>query len=244
MKAEATRQLVRAALLVTLTCTTSAANAVMPVVDVAAIRQLLQQVSAWREQLRGMQAQLSQLRQSYAAVTGPRGMERLLPLPIAARNYLPADWTTVIAARDGVATGYGELTSTVRQQVMANSVLLPSDLDRMSGPLRLLLEDERRAVAGSEALTRLAYRRSSERFAALATLIDKIGATPDTKAIAELQGRIEAEQAMLANEAVKMAALADIGSAESAALDLRRREQVVANHGAFAARFQPTPPAP
>ena len=66
----------------------------------------------------------------------------------------------------------------------------------------------------------------------------------DAKAIAELQGRIGAEQAMLANDGLKLAALAQTASAEAAARSLSVREQVVANHGSFAARFQPTPPAP
>jgi type IV secretion system protein VirB5 len=99
-------------------------------------------------------------------------------------------------------------------------------------------------VAGNQAVTRLAYAHSSDRFASLATLIERIGATPDAKAIAELQGRIGAEQAMLTNDGIKLAALAQSASAEAAARDLAVREQVIANHGAFASRFQPSPPAP
>jgi type IV secretion system protein VirB5 len=79
---------------VLLFCATSnAAFATMPVIDVAAITQLLQQIIAWDEQLQGMRAQLGQLRQTTSALTGARGMEQLLRQTPAARNYLPTDWT-------------------------------------------------------------------------------------------------------------------------------------------------------
>jgi type IV secretion system protein VirB5 len=217
------------------------AQAAMPVVDIAAIRQLLQEVSAWQE-LRGMAQQITQLRQTYAAMTGPRGMEQLLPLSAAARNYLPPDWAALEATLSGARSTYTDLTAAVRAQVDTNAVLAPADLARFSAPLQALLAEERQAVAGGQAITRAAYARSSDRFVSLATLIDRIGATPDAKAIEELQGRIEAEQAMLTNEGLKLAAFAQIAAAECAARDLVRREQVIANHGAFATRFQPTPP--
>ena len=49
---------------------------------------------------------------------------------------------------------------------------------------------------------------------------------------------------MLANEAIKLAALAQVADAGREARELARRESVLQNHGAFAARFQPAPPVP
>jgi type IV secretion system protein VirB5 len=220
------------------------ADAMVPVIDVAALTQLVQEVLAWVEQLRSMEMQLTQLKQTYASTTGLRGMEQLLRLSPAARNYLPPDWNSLEAALSGGAMGYPALAASVRTQVAANAVLSPTEVGRLSIRLQALLASDRDAVAGGQTLTRLAYAQASDRFASLEALIDKIGATPDAKAIAELQGRIGAEQAMLANEGVKVAALAQMAVAESAARDQVRREQVVANHGSFANRFQPTPPAP
>jgi type IV secretion system protein VirB5 len=122
--------------------------------------------------------------------------------------------------------------------------LKQSDAARFSADLQALLVAERQAVARGQILNRAAFARSSDRFTKLQTLIDQIGAAPDAKAIAELQGRIGAEQAMVANEGLKLATLAQVAGAESDARALARREQVVANHGGFATRFQPTPPAP
>lgn len=220
------------------------AQAIIPVTDVAAIQVLLQQISAWSEQLRSMRSQLGQLQQTYTSMTGVRGMEQVLKLSDAARNYLPPNWNALEASISGAASAYPTLAAAVRAQAAANAVLTPADLARLPPSLQGLITSARQGVAGDQAVTRLAYGHSSERFASLATLIDRIGSTPDAKAIAELQGRIGAEQAMLTNDGIKLAALAQSASAEAAARELAVREQVIANHGSFATRFQPTPPAP
>jgi len=219
------------------------AQAMIPVIDIAALQQLLQEVNAWQQQLRGMQQQITQLQQTYGAITGSRGMQQLLPLSAAARNYLPPDWATLEATLSGASSAYADLATAIRVQLTANAVLTPADLARFSAPLQTLLENERQAVAGGQAFTRLAYAQSSDRFTSLQTLISTIGRTADAKSIEELQGRTQAELAMLTDESVKLAALAQVAAAETAARDLTRREQIIANHGAFATRFQPTPPA-
>ena len=230
--------------LVLLLVASESARAAMPVVDVAAIQQLLREISAWSEQLQGMRLQLTQLQQTRAALTGSRGMDQLLPLTPAARNYLPSDWSGVAELIRGGAAADPALGAAARAQLATNAILSAADLSRLPPELQSLLQHEREAVAGSQVLTRAAYALSSDRFASLTTLIDRIRATPDAKAIAELQGRIEAEQAMLANESVKLAALAQVTEAERAARDLARRESILRAHGAFSSRFQPVPPVP
>jgi type IV secretion system protein VirB5 len=219
------------------------AHATMPVIDVAAITQLIQEILAWDEQLQGMRQQLDQLQQTHAALTGSRGMGQLLQLSPAARNYLPSEWTGLSAVLSGAGVDPA-ITRAARAQLGNNVVLSVADQSRLPQNLQALLQSEREAVAGAQALTRAAYGHSSDRFASLSTLIDQIRATQDAKAIAELQGRIGAEQAMVANEAVKLAALAQVTDAERAARELVRRETVVSSHGDFATRFQPTPPVP
>ena len=69
------------------------AEASYPVIDVAAIQQLIAQVNYWKQQIAAMSNQLTQLRQTHAALTGSRGMQSLLPQSAASRNYLPAEWS-------------------------------------------------------------------------------------------------------------------------------------------------------
>jgi type IV secretion system protein VirB5 len=223
---------------------TGAAYATMPVIDVAAIAQLLQEIMAWDEQLQGMRAQLSQLQQTTSALTGPRGMEQLLHQTSAERNYLPADWAALANLAEGSGGGDPALARAALAQRDANAVLQPVALSRLPPSFQSMLLGERDAVAVSQVASRAAYAHSSDRFASLSTLIDQIRAAPDAKAIAELQSRIEAEQAMLTNESIKLVALAQAADADRGARELARREAAFQNHGAFGTRFQPTPPAP
>jgi len=239
-----TRKSMMAAALSAVVFAATPANAMIPVIDIASLTQLIQQVASWEQQLQGMAQQLSQLRDTYSSMTGQRGMQALLPITPQLRNYLPTDWATIDALTRGGGGGYADLARTVRAQLAVNAVLSPAELARLPTDLQAVLLADRQAVAGGQALTRTAYGRSSTRFADLQTLIDHIAAAPDAKAIAELQGRIAGEQTMVANEALKLVALAQVAGADAAARSLARQEQALANHGSFDARFQPTPPAP
>ncbi|MBS0374235.1 MAG: type IV secretion system protein [Proteobacteria bacterium] len=238
------RYLTRASTLAVLLLAAVSARATMPVIDVAAIGQLIQQIMAWEQQLEGMRSQLDQLQQTKAALTGSRGMAQLLLTPLSARNYLPADAASLRDLASAAAGANTALQSEIATRISANSILPPAGLQSLPTTLRSLLEAERRAVAESQVLSGAAYSHSSDRFAALSALIDRISATPDAKAIAELQGRIEAEQAMLTNESIKLAAMAQLTAADRDARDVARRESVSQAHGRFASRFQPKPPVP
>ena len=73
------------------------AEAQFAVIDVAAVNQLVQQMNAWQQQLMSMRMQLLQLEQTRIALTGFRGMDKLLPLTSADRNYLPLDAAGLVA---------------------------------------------------------------------------------------------------------------------------------------------------
>jgi type IV secretion system protein VirB5 len=229
---------------VLLFATCGVADATMPVIDVAAITKLLQQIMAWDEQLQGMRAQLEQLQQTKSALTGARGMDQVLRLSLADRNYLPGDWAGLASVAAGGGGVDATLTRIARVQREVNAILSDEAIARLPPSLESLLRSERDAIAAEQALTRQAYARSSDRFAALTTLIDEIRAAPDAKAIAELQSRIGAEQTMLTNEHVKLTALAQVSDAQRNARELARREAVIQSHGAFGSRFQAVPPVP
>ena len=224
--------------------TVAPAEASIPVIDIAAVRQLIQDAISWQHQLQAMQAQLAQLQQTRTALTGARGMEQLLRQTVADRNYLPADWVSLGSLANGGTAGYGEIAARVATLLKSNSRLTDADLARLSSDARAMLVSARQLASTNEALTQVAYERSSTRFTALGQLIDRIGTAGDAKAIADLQGRIAAEQAMLSNEAVKLQSLAYSAEATRVSAEVSRREAVVRGHGSFATRFQPTLPAP
>jgi type IV secretion system protein VirB5 len=222
----------------------SPADATIPVIDVAAIQQMIQEMLAWQQQLNAMQSQLNQLRQTHTALTGNRGLGSLLHQTAADRNYLPSAWRDVDSVGRGISARYAQLHDRVRALVRNNARITDDELSHLPAGARQAILAARDAAATGEALTRAAYERSSDRFSSLGQLIDRINSTGDVKAIAELQGRIAAEQAMLENEAVKLQSYSYATDASRASAEVARREAVIQGHGVFATRFQPTPPAP
>lgn len=212
----------------------------MAVIDRTAIANLVRQVGYWQDQLRGMQDQLTQLQQTHAALSGGRGMEALLPLTSTQRNYLPPDYAQLMQAAQGGASGYAGLSSQVQTAMTANAVLSAAQLAAMTPDQRQLVEDGRRAAALLSGASQSAYQTTSQRFAALQELIDRIGQAPDPKAIFDLHGRIGAEQAMLTNEQTKLQTLQQIAQAQQMAQQQRIREAIIRGHTPSGRSISPT----
>ncbi|MBS0341343.1 MAG: type IV secretion system family protein [Proteobacteria bacterium] len=224
------------------------AQAGIPVIDVTAIANLVQQVMYWQQQISAMGRQLEQLQasreqleQTYGSTTGTRGMEQLLPTSDAQRNYLPHDYKGLMGLANGSTTEYSGLASQVQSMMNANRILSSSQMDALSPDMRQIVEDGRQSSALLGAMTQSAYQNTSQRFFALQRLIDAIGRTNDPKAIQELQARVQAEQNMLTNEQTKLQSLYQLAKAEEAAQLQRTREQVISGHGDFSNRLIPSP---
>lgn len=214
----------------------------IPVIDAAAVANLIQQVAYWQRQVAAMALQLQQLQATHAAMTGARGMEALAAQTLAQRNYLPPDDAGLRALAGGSPPGpYAGLAAQVQAAMAANAMLAPGELAAMGPAEREAIERGRRTGAVIGTMARAAYQNTSLRFAALQVMIDAIARAADPKAMYDLQGRIAAEQAMLANEQAKLQALHQVAQAEQWAREQRLREAVVRGHGSFATRFQPTP---
>lgn len=207
------------------------ARAGIPVIDFANLMQAVQQVAAWMQQYQQMVQQIQQLQQQYAAITGGRGMETLLQMTNAQRNYLPPDYQQLMQAVNGVSSTYAGLSGHVQSITAANAILTNGQLGTMTPEMRQVVEQGRKSAAMLSAMTQSAQQNSSQRFASLQQLISQIGAAGDTKAIQDLQGRIGAEQAMLANEANKLQALYQTAQAEELLRKQRARELAIRGIG-------------
>jgi type IV secretion system protein VirB5 len=214
------------------------ARAGMPVIDFAAVASLAQQLMAWQQQLSGMQKQYEQLQQSkdqltqtYEAMTGGRGMEQLLATPTSARNYLPASHGELMNTLGGSPGGYAGIADQVQAIMKANSILSDPQMQALSPEMRQVVEQGRQASAMFGGMTRAAYQNTSERFAALQQLVQHIGSAHDPKAIADLQARIQSEQAMLTNEQTKLQSLYQMARSEEAMRRQRLRERAAADIG-------------
>jgi type IV secretion system protein VirB5 len=207
------------------------AHAAMAVIDISAIRQLVQQVTTLRDQLAAARDQLGQARQAYASMTGTRGMERLASG--ITRNYLPPDWAALSDVLADTSASYGALARELTALERGNAVLSTAELAGLSPELRAAVEASRRAAAASQVLTREALQATSRRFATVQSLIDAIGTATDPKAVMDLSARIQAEQAMLANEQTKLATLHQALAAEQAVRLQQAREQAARDVGSL-----------
>ncbi len=213
------------------------ASAGIPVIDCAALANLMQQVMAWQQQLQGMQKQYEQLSQSkdqlqqtYNSTTGSRGMEQLLPTSDLARNYLPTSYSDLMGTVSG-SGGYAGISNQVQAIIKANGILSGTQMGALSPEMRQIVEQGRQASAMLSGTTQAAYQNTSQRFSGLQQLISRIGSAQDPKAIQDLQARIQAEQAMLTNEQTKLQGLYEVARSEQLAQQQRVRERAISDVG-------------
>jgi type IV secretion system protein VirB5 len=223
----------RGAIVLILACTLAAttATAQMAVIDIRAITQMAQQLRVLQDQLANARNQLTQAQAQFAALTGTRGMERLLAG--AARNYLPPDWEVFERTLRRVESSYAALGAQIEAVIEGNAVLTPDEMAHLVPDQREQLEAARQSAALLQVTSRQALQVSSERFATLQLLIDAIPGATDSKAALDLQARIAAEQAMLQNEHTKLMVLYQTLEAEDRAREQRARELAVAHIGSL-----------
>jgi type IV secretion system protein VirB5 len=223
----------RSAVVLILACTLTAtsASAQMAVIDIRAITQMAQQLRVLQDQLANARNQLTQAQAQFAALTGTRGMERLLAG--AARNYLPPDWEVFERTLRRVESSYAALGAQIEAVIEGNAVLTPAEMAHLVPDQREQLEAARQSAALLQVTSRQALQVSSERFATLQLLIDAIPGATDSKAALDLQARIAAEQAMLQNEHTKLMVLYQTLEAEDRAREQRARELAVAHIGSL-----------
>ncbi|MGH8290548.1 MAG: type IV secretion system protein [Steroidobacteraceae bacterium] len=208
-----------------------AAHAQWAVIDVAAINQLIEEVTTLQRALTTEQAELSQAQSEYAAITGTRGMSQLLSG--INRNYLPTDWSQIQGVMSGTGGTYGSLASSVQALAASNAVLTPQQVASLSPTEQSELQGERNSTALLEAMTEDALSTTSARFASLQELINAIPTATDEKGILDLQARISAEATMLQNDEEKLGVLYQIARSQQEVEDEQAREQAIADIGSF-----------
>jgi type IV secretion system protein VirB5 len=207
------------------------AKAQWAVVDVGAIAQLIQQYETLKQQLTTAESQLSQAQAQYQSITGGRGMQNLLNG--TNRNYLPSDWSQIVAAINQTGNGLNPLAANIQSSVRANAVLTPQQMATFSPAERTQLQSARNSAAILQAISQQALITTSSRFASLQQLINTIGTASDEKSILDLQARIQAEQVMLQNENTKLGILYQAAQAQEWARKQATREQSIADAGSL-----------
>lgn len=202
----------------------SAAFAQIPVTDGASIMQQtmaqVETIAKWKMQYDQMISQIDQAKQQYDSLTGSRGLGNIMNDP-ALRDYLPADWQGVYdSVRSG---GYNGLSGRGASVYNANKIFDSCAYMKLADQRTAC---EARAVKASQdkGFALDAYDAAKGRINQIDQLMGKINQTQDPKAIAELQGRIAAEQANIQNEQTKLQLYAMVAAAEEKVQAQRQRE--------------------
>ncbi|WP_338880027.1 P-type DNA transfer protein VirB5 [Achromobacter veterisilvae] len=204
------------------TVTTQATDSSMTVAEFSA------NTARWAQQVEQMTSQIDQMKQQYQSFTGSRGLGNVLNNP-ELRDYLPQDWQAVY---DSVKTGgYSGLSGRAAQIYDDNKVY---DACANFAVASQRTSCEAQAVKGAQdkAFALDAYDKAKGRLQQIDGLMGRISQTQDPKVIAELQGRIAAEQAMIQNEQTKLQMYQMVAQAEDRLQQQRQREinaKVLAN---------------
>jgi len=215
----------------------SAANAQIPVIDSASIAKQIETIAKWKLQYDQMVTQINQMKQQYDALTGARGLGDILNNP-ALREYLPEDWQGVYdAVKNG---GYAGLTGQA-QSIYEENRIFDGCAHLGISAARTACEAQAVKPSQDKASALAAYDKTKERLKQIDQLMQRINTTQDPKSIAELQGRIAAEQAMIQNEQTKIELYKMVSEAEERINDQRERE-LIAKENARRGRIKPKVP--
>lgn len=203
----------------------------IPTIDLAAIAQAVLQVQAWGQQYQQMTQQVQQMQQQLDGVTGGRGMSSLLNDPEYqnARRTLPPDAQQVLGLANGGS--YGNLAGSISSIKRAASSL---DSRSFNSPTAASQWDaDLNQAATNQALSMQAYSDAAPRLQNIEDLMARISQTQDPKAIAELQARMSAEQAIIQNEQNRIQALAMLVSSQQQMAQLKVREVSIRSAGSL-----------
>ncbi|CCJ50241.1 P-type DNA transfer protein VirB5 [Bordetella parapertussis] len=212
---------------VTVACSVFLSNstyAQIPVTDGASIAQQVaaqvETIAKWKMQYDQMTSQINQMKQQYESLTGSRNLGQILN-NAALRDYLPNDWQGVYdAVKSG---GYSGLSGRALSIYEGNKAFDACAHFKVADQ-RTACEAQAVKSAQDKAFALDAYDKAKSRLTQIDQLMAKINDTPDPKAIAELQGRIAAEQAMIQNEQTKLQMYQMVAAAEDRLQEQRQRE--------------------
>jgi|SRR5579859_62855 len=211
------------------------ARAQVVVYDPAAVTQLIQQAQTAISQLEQLQAQLSQGERLFVSLNQLSDVNAIaseLSAP-GLRSFLPDAQQYVAAAQGDLATlnQIGQQALAIRQ---ANRLYTPPDGDAIGADLEAAGARSARDLAAGQAV----IAASTSRLQGLQELQAALGATANPRAVFDLQARIGGEQAMIANDQMRLQGLAMTQDAENRVGQQRAAERAAAARSARMAIYK------
>jgi type IV secretion system protein VirB5 len=219
-----------AAVGIALSAAASPAWAGIPVIDVAALVQAVQevmnsvtQISHQVTQITNQYQQIQQMAEQLQSINGMRGLLNVANNP-QLRDYIPQSAAQTL--QDINSNGYGSLQGAARAArdagMVYNCLEIGNATERNTCQAQLAQPFQIRQYIND------AMQRASQRMSQIEDLRVSAGATDDQKAIQEAQARIGVEQAMLLHELSQVQLLANRMKAEEAVQISRSKERLAA----------------
>ncbi|MBE8127172.1 P-type DNA transfer protein VirB5 [Photobacterium damselae subsp. piscicida] len=185
--------------------------------------QMLKDYATMVEQLEQMRRQFTQMEKEFTSITGARNLGDILNNPHF-KQYLPDDWQRIY---DGVRNnGYASLSGTAKALRDASKVF--DACENINNPTEKRICNAKAVKpAQDQAFAQAAYSKSQERVSQIEGLMQEINRTRDPKAIAEINGRIQAEQALIQNEQTKLSLYQASAEAEERILKQQEDESAM-----------------
>ncbi|MEK8034266.1 type IV secretion system protein [Ideonella sp. DXS29W] len=213
-------------LALSLTLFTSASRSQgIPVIDLQQLLQAIQQVMQGLEELENqitqiqqLDDQIDQMETQVKSMTGSRALGLILN-DKDLQNYVPSNVTTIVKNVD--SRGYASLTATAKSLRDARMVYNCADL---SGQARTDCQAQLGQPYQAKAIMMDALEAAKGRIGQIEGLMNQINATQDPKAVAEIQARLDAENALLQHEQAQINMARGMSEAERAVAESRARE--------------------
>jgi type IV secretion system protein VirB5 len=211
------------------------AAAQMMVHDPVSYASLIQQAQTALNQLNQLKAQVGEAQKLYAGFTDISHVNNLatsLATP-ALRDFVP-DIDAYLAAAKGDLTALREVGRKAADLRQADRLFTAAPDD----PIGQDLERAGDRAARDMALGQEVARAGAQRLAGLKELTAALDTAPNARAVLDLQARISAEQAMTANDQMRLQGLAMAQEAEARLQTQRDRERAAADRQARMAAYQ------
>lgn len=192
----------------------------VPVFDAGAIAKHVEQIGKLTEQIKTMEAQLTQAKQLYESFNKLTDVNDIASLLNSEefRKHLPKEFGEIEKLVSG---GGGSLAGIVDRYLDQNRAYQGGDANSF---YRTELDRIARQTGAKHSIGQSVYDTASKRIDGLEELRQKITASKDAKDVLDLSARIQAEQALLQNEVLRMQGLAMVQQARSE-MDGQRAEE-------------------
>lgn len=211
------------------------AHAQLAVFDASNYAKAIEEATTALNQLRQLETQVTQgatLLNSLNVNSGVNALATVLQQP-GLRTILP-DINAFVSAGRGDLAGLGSIASAAQSIRTANRLFTPAAGDEFAADIEATGDRAARDLAAGQAVASAAQTRQ----AGLQELQTALTSAGDARAVLDLQARLQAEQALIANDQMRLQGVAMAQAAEDRMQQQRDRERMEAARDARIALYK------